>query len=67
MTAAVPERRLLTLAEAAEEVRYSPRTVRRWIDDGRLRAIQVGGRGASIRVDSRDLERLLQPTEEPAA
>jgi excisionase family DNA binding protein len=54
---------LLTVKEAAVRLRLHPMTVRRMIRDGRIPAVQLGGRGASIRVDSDELERLLTPKE----
>ena len=35
---------LLTLREAGEVARSHPRTVRRWIAEGRLPALRAGGR-----------------------
>lgn len=56
---------LLTVAEAATIARVKPRTIRRWIRQGRLPAITLAGsRAASpngwrYRVRRRDLTRLL--------
>ena len=51
-TPAPASERLLTIADVAERCQVSPRSVRRWIDDGRLRAIRLG---RSVRVCERDL------------
>lgn len=61
MAAPVTERRLLTIAEAAETLRVSPRTIRRLIADG-LPAVRISHRpGASLRIDERDLAAWLRP------
>ena len=51
--------RLLTLRETAERLHVSVDTVRRRIASGELPAVQLGGRGAPVRVDERDLQRWL--------
>ena len=48
--------RLLTIADVAERCQVSPRSVRRWIDDGRLRVIRLG---RSVRVAEGDLAAFL--------
>ncbi len=50
---------LLTLAEAADHLGVSVRTVRRRVADGSLPAFRVGT-GALIRVSAGDLDRLLR-------
>ena len=55
-TPAPASERLLTIADVAERCQVSPRSVRRWIDDGRLRVIRLG---RSVRVGERDLARFL--------
>ena len=62
MSALVNERRLLKLREAATELRYSERTIRRMIDRGQLRAVQLG-RGRALRIPREEIERLLAPKE----
>ncbi len=54
---------LLTVAELAQRLRISRPTAYRLIGSGRLRAYRagIGGTGA-IRVDVRELERLIDPT-----
>jgi len=54
----------LTVADVARRLRLHEMTVRRHISEGRLRAIRVG---RSIRVKEEDLERFLEPMEEPSA
>jgi len=69
MSTPVQSRPLLTVAETAAELRSSERTIRRMIEDGRLRAFQLGGPGTAVRIDARALEAWLvsQPEGEPAA
>jgi excisionase family DNA binding protein len=54
----VAPRHLLTVAETAERLRVSERTVRRLIDAGLLPAIQLRSRGA-VRVNPTELEEWL--------
>jgi excisionase family DNA binding protein len=61
-------RRLLTVNEAAERLAVHPITIRRWMRDGRLPALQLGGRGAPVRVDPKALEQFIHaPGEERIA
>jgi excisionase family DNA binding protein len=56
----MPARReLVSLAEAGRLLNCSPRTVRRRIADGQLRAYRNGPR--LIAIDLADVEALLQP------
>jgi excisionase family DNA binding protein len=48
-----------TIAEAADLLRVSKPTIRRWIGSGKLRAVRLAGR--SIRIRRGDLEALLEP------
>lgn len=50
---------LLTLNEAARLVKVSPRTIRRHIDSGDLRAFQVAG-GGTWRIRPDDLDAFLE-------
>jgi excisionase family DNA binding protein len=54
--------RLLTVADVARELRCSERTVRRLIRDRGLPALQFGGPGSSVRIDTAELERWLHET-----
>jgi excisionase family DNA binding protein len=58
MNTTVQERQLLTVPEVAVQLRVSERTVRRLIDRG-LPAVQLGGPGASVRVDVCELKAWL--------
>ncbi len=54
---------LLTVAELAKRLRISRPTAYRLIGSGRLRAYRVGPTDAgALRVDVRELDRLLAPT-----
>ena len=52
--AATP-RRLISLAEAADALAVSTKTVRRYIAAGELDAVRLGRRTIRVRVDSLDL------------
>jgi excisionase family DNA binding protein len=47
-----------TIAEVAEAVRASPRSVRRWIAEGAVQGVQLPGR--QWRVPRSEVERLLK-------
>jgi len=47
---------LLTIREVARELRVHPRTVKRWIKAGNLRAVKLSA--GIIRVDSEEVARL---------
>lgn len=53
-TAATP-RRLISLADAADALAVSTKTVRRYIAAGELDAVRLGRRTIRVRVDSLDL------------
>src|SRR5437667_185790 len=57
MSASVTECRLMTLPEAAAVLRYSVRTIRRLIDAGELRTVQLGP-GRALRIPRDELEQL---------
>ena len=50
---------LLTMKEAAERLKVSPATIKRYLKQDRLRAYHLGPR--AIRVKREDVERLLVP------
>ncbi len=55
------EEKLLSLREAAERLDLHPRTLRRWIYQGRVEAVKVPGRfGGEWRVPESALEALLE-------
>jgi len=59
MSTAVHQRSLLTVAETAELMQVSEKTVRRLIARGELPAVQLGGPGSAIRVPRDELEAWL--------
>jgi excisionase family DNA binding protein len=67
LTLSVPQRELLTVAETAQRLHVSVRTVRRLIARGDLVAVQLGGRGAPVRIDPDELDRWLYGDPEQAA
>lgn len=53
-TTAATSRRLISLAEAADALAVSTKTVRRYIAAGELDAVRLGRRTIRVRVDSLD-------------
>ena len=51
---------LLTVAEVADELRCRQETIRRYISERRLSALQIPG-GGFYRIRREDLEKFLQP------
>lgn len=63
----VTEKDWLTLKEAAEELRVSEFTVRRWLQRGLIRGVKLPTARAGWRIPKSEIERLLrlpQPEEE---
>lgn len=56
---------ILTLQEAAKFLRVSELTIRRWIRDGILEAIQPTGRLGHYRIKREEIERLMAGKEQP--
>ncbi len=53
------DRRLLRIAEVAERLQVPCATVYRLVYDGRLPALQLRGKGSTIRIDEAQLEAWL--------
>ena len=51
---------ILTIAEIAEQLRVSNRTVRNWIDSGNLKAFKFG---LQYRVNKKDFEEFIKNSE----
>lgn len=65
ITADTPTNPALTVGEVAEQLQTSPRTVQRWIKEGRLRAIRLPG-GRSYRIYQQDMDAALTVIEASA-
>jgi excisionase family DNA binding protein len=50
---------LLTVAQVAERLQATPDTVRRWLRDGRLQGIRLGGTRLGYRVAESELQRFV--------
>jgi excisionase family DNA binding protein len=60
-----PEPEVLTVDQAAVVLQVSPRTIRNLIEQGRLRAVHLGGRpGTSLRIPKSEIDRLLRGEED---
>ena len=58
----------LTIREVARRVRLHPATVRRYIKQGRIKAVKVEGKfGEEYRIEENDLDLLRSAVEQPAA
>ena len=55
-TPSPPSERLLTITDDADRCQVSPRSVRRWINEGRLKVIRLG---RNVRVCEGDLAKFL--------
>ena len=59
MPANKSQRRLSSINGVAEEYDVSPRTVRRWIADGRIAGYRVGPR--LIKIDMNEIDAIMRP------
>lgn len=58
----------VSVAAAAERVDIDERTVRRWIEKGKLPAYRIGpGKRRLVRIATADLEALIEPYEPAGA
>lgn len=53
---------LLTVKEVADRVKVHPETVRGWIRDGELEAVDIGG---EYRIYKQDLDKFLKERKRP--
>ena len=58
------EPRFLTVAQAAVALGVSAPTIRRWVKDGHLVAVQIGGPDGVLRIPEAELERLVGEAQE---
>jgi excisionase family DNA binding protein len=56
--------RLLSVAEAAQELGVHPVTVHRWVREGLVPSIQPGGPGHTVRISERELLQRSEGTAE---
>ncbi len=56
------DQQLVTVKEAAAQLRVTAATIRRWIRQGSLVAVQVGGSRAGYRIPSSEVRRVSTPT-----
>jgi excisionase family DNA binding protein len=52
--------RALTVTEAAEQLRITPGTLRRWLREGRIRGTWMGSDAAGWRIRESEVERVLE-------
>jgi excisionase family DNA binding protein len=57
---------LLTVQEVAARLRVNPETVRRWLRQGKLQGVMLGGDRAGYRIAESELRRLLEVGKEAA-
>ena len=50
---------MLTVAEVAARLHVAPKTVRRWIGEGKLGAVRLGGDKTGYRIALSEIERFL--------
>jgi excisionase family DNA binding protein len=50
--------RLMTVPEVAERLRINPETVRRWLRQGRLHGVLMGGRRGGYRIKESEVARI---------
>ena len=54
----------MTVAQAAVALGVSGPTIRRWVRDGHLVAVQIGGADGVLRIPEAELERLVAEARE---
>ena len=59
----VANERVMTVREAAERLRVTEESVRRWLRSGRLRGVMIGGQRSGYRITEAEVERLLRGEE----
>jgi excisionase family DNA binding protein len=60
------EPRFLTVAQVAAALGVSGATIRRWVRDGHLVAVQIGGADGVLRIPEAELERLVAEARQDA-
>lgn len=54
------EQQIMTVKQVAERLGVRQETIRRWINEGRLKGTMIGGTKIGYRVLSSDVERLVR-------
>jgi excisionase family DNA binding protein len=50
---------LLTVPEVATQLRITPKTVRRWLREGKLQGVRLGGKKVGWRIAQGEINRLV--------
>lgn len=50
---------LLTVLEVATQLRITPKTVRRWLREGKLHGVRLGGKKVGWRITQGEVDRLV--------
>ena len=55
-----------TIKEVAEILKVNERTISRWISDGKIQAVKIGGQGKGkpTRISEKEIEKLIKPIKE---
>ena len=51
--------KLLTVPEVATQLRITPKTVHRWLREGKLQGVRLGGKNVGWRIAQGDVDRLV--------
>ncbi len=54
---------LLTVPEVASRLRVHPESIRRWLREGRIHGVRIGGTRAGYRIPAGEVERFLKEAE----
>lgn len=60
MAIQMADEQYLNVEEAAERLRASPYTIRKWLRSGRMKGVQIGGRKLGWRIPVEEVTRLLR-------
>ena len=58
------EENLLTVADVAKRLKVNNETIRRWLRQGRLRGVLLGGNKMGYRIPESELRRLMSVSDE---
>jgi excisionase family DNA binding protein len=54
----VSDEELLTVQQVSERLKVSPFTVRRWLREGRIKGVLMGGRRSGYRISEAEVRRI---------